>query len=228
LFEARATAYYQQQSNLPVDVISGATPISANGGEQAGGLFGIARELIDAQFGSYSYREDVGEGYSYGLEMMARRDVGAVTGWIAYTYGRAYRTRDPRLDSVEYPWVLDQPHVLTIVATRPLGDHWRIGGRLRLASGNPITPVAGAYFDQSSHKWVALDGPLLSERLPAFSQLDFRVDRMWRHWDLYFDIQNITNHENVEGVTYTVDYSMRTYTTGLPLLPSIGLIYRAR
>ena len=37
--------YYQQQSQLPVDAISGATPISANGGEQSGGLFGIAREL---------------------------------------------------------------------------------------------------------------------------------------------------------------------------------------
>jgi hypothetical protein len=228
LFEARATAYYQHQSQLPVDVISGATPISANGGEQSGGMFGIARELIDAQFGSYSYREDVGEGYSYGLELMARREVGLVTGWIAYTYGRAYRTGDPRKDSTEYPWVLDQPHVVTIVATRPVAAHWRLGGRLRLASGNPITPVADSYFDQMSHKWVAIDGPLLSERLPAFAQLDLRVDRMWRHWDLYIDIQNVTDHENVEGIEYTADYKARTYTTGLPILPSIGLIYHAQ
>lgn len=228
LFEARATAYYQHQSQLPVDVISGATPISANGGEQSGGMFGIARELIDAQFGSYSYREDVGEGESYGLELMARREVGLVTGWIAYTYGRAYRTGDPRKDPTEYPWVLDQPHVLTIVATRPLGARWRIGGRLRLASGNPITPVEGSYFDQTAHKWVAIDGPLLSERLPSFAQLDLRIDRNWRDWDLYIDIQNVTDHENVEGVDYAMDFKSRTYTTGLPILPSIGLIYHAR
>lgn len=41
LFQARATAYYQHQSQLPVDVISGATPISANGGEQSGGMFDV-------------------------------------------------------------------------------------------------------------------------------------------------------------------------------------------
>ena len=29
-----------------------------------------------------------------------------------------------------------------------------------------------------AHKWVAIDGPLLSERLPHFSQLDLRVDRV--------------------------------------------------
>lgn len=228
LFEARATAYYQQQDSLPVDVITGATPISANGSEQAGGLFGIARELVDAQFGSYSYREDVGKGYAYGLELMARREVGAFTGWIAYTYSRAYRTRDPRIDPVEYPWVLDQPNVLTLVGTRPISAHWRLGGRLRLASGNPITPVAGSYYDAAAHKYVALDGAIMSERLPAFAQLDVRLDRAWRHWDLYIDIQNITNNENVEGVDYSTDYTQRTYTAGLPILPSIGLIYRSQ
>lgn len=39
-------------------------------------------------------------------------------------------------------------------------------------------------------------------RLPTFWQLDLRIDRMWkRPWgniSLFFDIQNITNHRNVE------------------------------
>ena len=221
----RVTGYIQEQSNLAVDAMTGATPISANGGVQSGGLFGIARELVDAQFGSYSYREDIGRGHAYGLELLARRELGATTGWIAYTYARAWRTGDPRRDPTEYPYVLDQPHVLTVVATRPLGPHWRLGGRLRLASGNPYTPVAGSYFDSTQHKWVAIDGPLLSQRLPAFAQLDLRIDRTWRHWDLYLDIQNVTNRDNVEGIDYSADYMQRTYTTGLPILPSIGLIY---
>jgi hypothetical protein len=224
----RVTGYAAQQSNLPVDAMTGATPISANGGVQSGGLFGIARELVDAQFGSYSYREDVGRGHSYGLEVLARKEVGAITGWIAYTYARSWRTGDPDHDPAEYPYVLDQPHVVTVVATRPLGTHWRLGGRLRLASGNPYTPVAGSYFDGNQHKWIAIDGPILSERLPAFAQLDLRVDRTWRHWDLYLDIQNVTNHENVEGIDYSANYMQSTYTTGLPILPSIGVVYHAQ
>jgi hypothetical protein len=73
------------------------------------------------------------------------------------------------------------------------------------------------------------DGPLLSERLPDFIQLDLRVDKLWRRsWgtlDLYIDVQNVTNRENPEGVTYNNDYTRRSYTTGLPVFPSIGVEY---
>jgi hypothetical protein len=124
----------------------------------------------------------------------------------------------------EYPYVLDQPHVLTAVATRPLGERWRIGTRVRFASGNPITPVNGSRYDMVEQQWEVDMGDPLSDRLPFFAQLDVRVDRTWRHWDLY--VQNVTNRANAEGVDYSMDYKTRSYTTGLPILPSIGLMYR--
>lgn len=77
--------------------------------------------------------------------------------------------------------------------------------------------------------WIAMDGPLLSERLPAFFQLDVRLDHAWRRpWgtlNLYLDVQNVTNRRNAEGVTYNTDYSVRSYTRGLPIFPSIGVEY---
>ncbi len=225
--EVSATVYYQDLRQLPVDAISSATPTSANGSEEAGGLLGISRELVDAQFGSYSYREAIGRGHSYGLELIARRNVGVWTGWFAYTYARSYRT-NPARDDGELPYVLDQPHSLTIVGTRAFGTHWRFGGRLRYTTGNPYTPVAGAYRDPSGD-WVAVDAPILSQRLPDFVQLDLRVDRIWRRsWgvlNLYLDLQNITNRHNPEGVTYNEDYTRVRYTNGLPLFPSIGVEY---
>nr|MBA3452147.1 TonB-dependent receptor [Deltaproteobacteria bacterium] len=89
--EVSATVYYQDLRQLPVDAITSATPTSANGGTESGGLLGISRELVDTQFGSYSYREAIGTGHAYGLELIARRNVGRWTGWIAYTYARSYR-----------------------------------------------------------------------------------------------------------------------------------------
>jgi hypothetical protein len=230
LFVGKATVYAQEQSNLPVDVVSGATPISENGSERAGGLLAISRELVDEQFGSYSYRQYVGSGESWGIELLVRREIGRFTGWISYAYARAYRTGDPASDPAYYPYVLDQPHMLTAVGTLPIGSHWRIGGRARLVTGNPITPVAGATYDPTKMTWTATDGPLLSERLPMFAQLDLRFDRIWRRrggiWDLYLDVQNVTNRDNVEGVTYSMDYRQRYYTTGLPVFPSLGIEYR--
>ena len=37
-------------------------------------LLGISRELVDTQFGSYSYREAIGSGHAYGIELIARCD----------------------------------------------------------------------------------------------------------------------------------------------------------
>ncbi|CAN5892630.1 TonB-dependent receptor [soil metagenome] len=223
--EVSATVYYQDLRDLPVDAISSATPTSANGGTESGGLLGISRELVDTQFGSYSYREAIGFGHTYGLELIARRNVGRWTGWVAYTYARSYR-RNPTKDDQTHPYVLDQPHSLTVVGTTALGTNWRIGGRLRYTTGNPLTPVAAAYMD-SSGDWVAVDGALLSKRLPDFFQLDLRIDRSWKRasgvWNLYIDLQNVINRKNPEGVTYSSDYARRSYTNGLPIFPSIGV-----
>ncbi len=75
--------------------------------------------------------------------------------------------------------------------------------------------------------YIAIDGPLLSERLPDFFALDLRLDRAWRRpsgvWLLYIDVQNVTNRRNAEGVTYNDDYTVRNYTKGMPVFPSIGV-----
>jgi carboxypeptidase family protein/TonB-dependent receptor-like protein len=225
--ELSATAYYQKLEQLPVDAITAATPISANGGTDTGGLLGISRELVDAQFGSYSFRDSIGTGRAYGLELIARRNAGRWTGWIAYTYGRSLR-HNPIRGDFEYPYVLDQPHTVTLLASTALPHGWRAGGRVRYATGNPFTPVAGTFVDTDGDV-VAIDGPLLSERLPFFFQLDVRADHAWRRpWgilNLYIDVQNVTNRHNAEGVTYNDDYTQRSYTRGLPIFPSVGVEY---
>jgi hypothetical protein len=230
IFVGKATVYGMVQSQLPVDVANPLSPVPTDDGQHAGGLLSISRELVDDQFGSYSYREYKGSGYSYGIELQARREIGRFTGWIAYAYARSYRTFDPAMNPNYYPYVLDQPHILTAVGTLPIGTHWRIGGRARVASGNPFTPVAGAM--PTDKGWSAVDGPILSQRLPTFAQLDLRVDRIWRTtrgiWDLYLDVQNVTNRTNAEGITYNMDFSQKYYTTGLPVFPSIGVEYRPR
>lgn len=219
------TAYWEQSRGLAVDAVTAATAQVA-GGPQGGGVGAASRELTDEQFGSYSYRENTGRGRGAGLEVMLRKRTGAWAGWVAYTYARAERKGDPRLDPTWRPYVLDQPHVLTAVAAAPVGA-WQLGARLRFASGNPITPVAGAYFDVDAQDFRPVDGPILSERLPAFVQLDLRVDRTWtRPWGvtkLFLDVQNVSNRLNPEGVSYNFDYSRRAYTRGLPVFPSLGV-----
>ncbi|HPH66346.1 MAG TPA: TonB-dependent receptor [Kofleriaceae bacterium] len=227
--DVSSTVYYQHMRQLTADVVTGATAISANGSSQAGGLLSVSREVIDDQFGSYTYRESIGRGYAYGVELMARKQVGAWVGWFAYTYGRSFRRGDPLTQLSYTPYVLDQPHVATVVASYTLNSKWKFGGRLRAASGNPYTPVVGAYPKPGSNgmEYYALDGPTLSQRLPAFFQLDLRIDRSWpRRWgsiNLFLDVQNASYRANPEGISYSVDYMTKYYSYGIPIFPSLGV-----
>jgi hypothetical protein len=224
-----ATVYGQSMRDLPADAVSGATPISAGGSRQAGGVGAIATELSDEQFGTYSYKENFGRGRAYGLELLLRKRTGAWQGWLGYTYARSLRRGDPDREMQYLPYVFDQPHQVTALASVPLGAKWRLGARFRYATGNPYTPIAGVYFDADAQRYRPRDGAILSERLPSFVQLDVRVDRAWlRSWGtlkLFVDVQNATNRANPEGVSYNFDYSERSYTRGLPIFPSIGLEY---
>ena len=69
--------------------------------------------------------------------------------------------------------------------------------------------------------------PINSERLPMFHQLDIRVDKTWQWGDFklnaYLDLINSYNSQNPEGVTYNYNFTSRTFATGLPILPSLGI-----
>ena len=40
--------------------------------------------------------------------------------------------------------------------------------------------------------------------------------------EVYLDVQNVTNHQNLEEIAYNPDYTQRRYINGLPILPVLG------
>ena len=169
---------------------------------------------------------DSGEGRIYGVEAQLKGQVGpSLTGWIAYTYQRSFRTDRPGEE--ERLFDFDQPHILTLLGSYALGRGWTAGARVRFVSGNPDTPVVSALWDAGLDVWVPVYGETNSERLEAFWQIDLRVDKTWTfdRWKLaaYLDVQNVTNHGNQEGWSYSFDYRERQALTGLPILPILGV-----
>jgi hypothetical protein len=135
----------------------------------------------------------------------------------------------------------DQTHVLTVLGSLRLGRGWEVGARFRLVSGNLETPYVcdpeqkgckpnrlNAVYHATSARYLPLQfGGDYSERMPLFHQLDVRLDKTWRfkRWQLafYVDVQNVYNHQAVEGISYNYNFTKREYVTGLPFLPTIGL-----
>ncbi|MDZ4676760.1 MAG: TonB-dependent receptor plug domain-containing protein [Oligoflexia bacterium] len=165
-----------------------------------------------------------GIGRIVGAELMMRFAKNQWAGWLSYTLSRSTRTEP---DASEHTFKYDQTHNVTLVANYKTTTSWEYGLRGRYVTGNPKTPIVGARFDADNDTYAPEYGSAYSERLPAFFQIDFRIDKRWVYntWILntYLDIQNLTNSKNVESISYSYNFSQKEYITGLPLIPSFGL-----
>ncbi len=166
-----------------------------------------------------------GLGRAYGIEVLLRHEITQrFFGWLAYTLSRS----EERLRGQAYHLgSYDEPHILTVVAQYKLGNGWELGGRFRLVSGRPTTPVSGSTFDADSGGYQAVNGEATSQRLATFNQLDLRVDKgfLFDRWKLgvYLDVQNVYWAKNPEGYQWDYRYRQEVQIPGLPILPTLGV-----
>ena len=94
-----------------------------------------------------------------------------------------------------------------------------------LLDGNDNTEQ---FYDENAGSYLPLAAsPQFGSRLPIFHQLDIRVDKTWafEKWKLsvYLDVQNVYNQSNPEGVSSNYNFTQNSYTSGLPIIPSLGI-----
>jgi hypothetical protein len=191
----------------------------------------IFAELLEDQLGLYAYQGNVGRQRTYGIETSLRYDAADYRVLANFAWSRAKRVYET---GGWVPYGLDQPLRFNFLFATTAWE-WNIGTRVTIVSGNPMKMVPeGTPYDPD----VQPEEKLL--RLPTFWTIDLRVDRTWdRGWGditLFFDIQNATNHRNVEYRESYLDYpgfeptGMEKYrysdTLGLPILPYIGVEFR--
>ena len=178
--------------------------------EQIGSLGSTFSLLLEKQLGLAFERDAVGRARNYGIEVLVKRTIGNWFGLFAYTFANAERTDNPMMSLGWRPFELDQRHNLNVAASYKW-NRWRFGARVQLVSGTP-------YRMDESPDW--------DKTLPTFFQLDVRADRSWPQcWGditLFFDIQNATNHYNVEG-REPDGFGGERDVRGLPIMPFIGL-----
>ncbi len=166
-----------------------------------------------------------GEGRSYGVQLLLRQELWkGFFGWVSYAISRSERRYDS--DETWRAFDFDQPHVLSVVASQELG-RWSFGARFRYAAGNPRTPVIGSTYDARSDRFDPVFGAQSSIRVPAFWQIDLRVDRSFQLGEalkllLFADVQNVTNRQNAEEIAYSASFRERSIITGLPTIAIIG------
>ena len=182
---------------------------------------------------SNNYYENSIQSRAKGVEVFLKKKASDFWfGWISYGLSLA-ELRDPG-SGIWRKSDYDRTHSLNIVYGQKLTSRWNAGTRVQYMTGSPFSTVSGGTYNQNTGVYApASDGNTYlvnknDSREPFFMEVDFRTeyDFLFKDWTLtsYLNILNLFNRANVTNTTYNRDYSKTVTATGLPIIPSIGII----
>jgi TonB dependent receptor/Carboxypeptidase regulatory-like domain/TonB-dependent Receptor Plug Domain len=163
-----------------------------------------------------------GSGRVWGAEAQLQKALGEVPvyGVASVSYNR---TRFRGLDGRQTRGAFDTPLVANVVAGWRPSARWEFSGRMRTASGLPVTPFVEEGANAGSLDFTRYN----TQRLPRFFSVDARVDRRWRvgrtQLVTFLDIQNVNGRANVSALRWDVRAQRVERSEGLRVLPSIGV-----
>lgn len=145
-----------------------------------------------------------GKGRAYGLEVMARKNTGRLTGWIGYTLSRTERRFVGINNGAWYNARQDRTHDISIVGTYALNERWSFSALWTYNTGNAVTFPSGKYKvdDQVLFSYTERN----AGRMPAYHRLDLTAT-MTRKWKKHestwnFSLYNAYGRQNA----YTINF----------------------
>jgi hypothetical protein len=173
-----------------------------------------------------------GTGYSYGLDLLLRRDWGKLTGWLGYSLSFAR----VKFDSLEFAPSYDRRHTFNVVLTYALPRGYTITAHWNYGSGLPYTGTVGYYRrwnydwngDHIGKDWYEIPGAKHASRYPDYHRLDLGIEKSFTvgktRLIAQLEVINVYDRQNL--MFYFWDYDQkpprRLSQTQLPILPSLG------
>jgi len=190
-YETSVEVYYKKSSNI-VEYRNGANILMNNT---------LEAELLNAK------------GYSYGLELYFKKNTGKLTGWLSYTYSRAFRKttsvflEDQISKNNYYSSPFDIPTNIVLNANYHLTRRWRASAIFQYNTGKPVT-LPELKFDYNGKQSIYYSDRN-KYRLPDYHRLDIaitydeslRFKQKWKgSWTL--SILNLYGQKNPYSVFY--------------------------
>ena len=177
----------------------------------------------------------MGEGESYGIELLLQKNTGKTTGWLAYTWSKSLRLFDRPGQEVfsgkKYYASNDRRHNLNLVVNHRFNKHWEVSAAWNYQTGRrgtlSTTTFMGSGPSEIHHfhlKEADLkDGlnvihylPILSSykerngyQLPAIHRLDLGVTYSWKMGKLEnkvnLSVYNVYNRQNISNIYWGYD-----------------------
>ena len=195
-------------------------------------------------FGNSANWEDkvcLGRGWAYGVEFLAQKSVGNITGWVGYTWSRTWRQFDELNDGERFPAKYDRIHDISITLQYRPNDRFDAGVTWVYSTGNTATLAMQEFEGTDNWDTYGFIESRNNFRLPAYHRLDlsFNFHRQLRHGKrtINISVYNAYNRQNpfIVYKTYSQGYTApdgTRYPQALvqrslfPILPSISYLYK--
>lgn len=157
-----------------------------------------------------------GDQDAYGIELMAKKNTGNLTGWISYTYSRSLITIDGKNDwekindGESYPANYDIPHSANLIANYRFNRRFSFSTNWLYKTGRPITyPQAIYYIDE---KEIIDYSDRNAYRIPDYFRIDASVSlegnlkkdkKVHSLWML--SVYNVTGRDNAYSVFFKME-----------------------
>ena len=153
-------------------------------------------------------------GKAWGVEFMARKNVGKLNGWISYTYARTFlrEMEDRGVETINsghwYKAAHDKPHDAKAVLNYQFTHRYSISLNAEYSTGRPITLPMGKYYYQGGYRLAYSERN--AYRIPDYFRLDAALIiepghylKKLTHMSFTMGVYNITGRKNPYSVYYT-------------------------
>ncbi len=186
-----------------------------------------------------------GTAWAYGVEFFLKKNTGKLTGWLSYTWSRAFHKIPGVNNDRPFPAVYDQPHRITTTAVYDLSKKLRLSANWVYNTGGPITLPVESYDYGGSIVPVPIYSSRNSTRLPDYHRLDLALklnplknETRKVKIEYVFSIYNVYSRLNALSLYVGEDLSLdggpgpktpRTVANRvalLPIIPTLSFLFK--
>lgn len=153
-------------------------------------------------------------GQAYGAEVMFKKPLGKLNGWVSYTYSRTLLQdkQDPNsIFSVNrgewYPAAYDKPHDVKFVGNYKFTHRYSISMNIDYSTGRPTTIPVGKYIYGGGYRLYYSDRN--AYRIPDYFRMDMALNiepshnlKKLSHFTITLGVYNVTGRKNAYSVYY--------------------------
>lgn len=181
-----------------------------------------------------------GEGTAYGAELLLKKTLGNLNGWLGYTYSRSFikldsEFREERVNNGEYfPSNFDKPHDFSAVVNYKITQRFSFSANFVYQTGRPVTVPVGKFVEDGAEYVLYSDRN--QYRIPDYYRLDlsFNVEgdhriKKFAHSFWNISVYNVLGRNNPYSVFFVTEAGeIQAYKSSIFAVPVPTITYNFR